>query len=138
MKKSNFFRRGLCLLLAFVLVAGYLTPAGAVESDAGLTFGIEQIGNDAVSAELPLAKVENTAEAEKDMNEMVRVSIQLEQASTLDAGFRVKGAKSLLAQGTEQGHGVRGSPSPARVTKFLESHILISPGGVLNSWSDSS
>ena len=92
MKKSNFLRRGLCLLLAFVLVAGYLTPAGAVEPDAGLTFGIEQIGNDAVSAELPLAKVENTSEAEKDMNEMVRVSIQLEKASTLDAGFRVKGS----------------------------------------------
>ena len=92
MKKSNFLRRGLCLLLAFVLVAGYLTPAGAVEPDAGLTFGIEQIGNDAVSAELPLAKVDNTAEAEKDMNEMVRVSIQLEQASTLDAGFHVMGS----------------------------------------------
>ena len=52
MKKSNFLRRGLCLLLAFVLVAGYLTPAGAVEPDAGLTFGIEKIGNDAVVAVL--------------------------------------------------------------------------------------
>ena len=91
MKKSNFLRRGLSLLLAFVLVAGYLPAAKAVENDTELSFGIEQIGNEAVSAELPLAQVETATEPEADMNEMVRVSIQLEKASAMDAGFLVKG-----------------------------------------------
>ena len=80
-------KRMITLLLAFVLVAGYLPAVKAVENDTELSFGIEQIGNDAVSAELPLAQVQNHTESEADQNEMVRVSIQLEKASTMDAGF---------------------------------------------------
>ena len=38
MKRANFFRRGLSLLLAVALLAGYLIPAGAVESDSDLKF----------------------------------------------------------------------------------------------------
>ena len=91
MKKNDLFRRALSLLLAVVLVAGYLVPARAEESGSELRFGIEQIGNDAVSAELPLTVVSDEKQNSPDMAEMVRVSIQLEKASTMDAGFELKG-----------------------------------------------
>ena len=61
MKKTNIFCRVLSLLLAFVLVAGYMIPARAVEAETGLKFGFQQIGNDAVSAELPLAQADRAA-----------------------------------------------------------------------------
>ncbi len=91
MKKINFLRRGLCLLLAFVLVGGYLFPAGAVETGSELKLGIEQISNDVVSAELPMAQTNRAEQNQPDMNETVRVSIQLEKASTMDAGYELKG-----------------------------------------------
>ena len=91
MKKNDLFRRALSLLLAVVLVASYLVPARAEESGSELRFGIEQIGNDVVSAELPLAVVSDEKQNSPDMAEMVRVSIQLEKASTMDAGFELKG-----------------------------------------------
>ena len=97
MKKTNIFCRVLSLLLAFVLVAGYMIPARAVEAETGLKFGVQQIGNDAVSAELPLAQADRAGQTSVDMNEIVRVSIQLEKASTMDAGFELKGFVSDIA-----------------------------------------
>ena len=90
MKKTNFFRRGLSLLLAFALVAGYLVPAKAVENGSELKLGIEQIGNDSVSAKLPMAQANSAEQSKLDMSEIVRVSIQLEEASTMDAGFELE------------------------------------------------
>ena len=97
MKKHPYFRRGLCLLLAFVLAAGYLFPVGAAENTAELKLGIEQVSNDTVSAELPTAQISSAGQNEPDMNETVRVSIQLEKASTMDAGFELKGISANSA-----------------------------------------
>ena len=91
MKKTNFFRRALSWLLVLALVAGYLIPAGAATSGSELRLGIEQIGNDAVSAGLPMAQTERADTSEPDMNEIVRVSIELQKAPTMDAGFALEG-----------------------------------------------
>lgn len=92
MKRANFFRRGLSLLLAVALLAGYLIPAGAVESDSDLKFGIEQISNDSVSAKLPMAQAGSANQSlltQGDPDEIVRVTIQLKKASTMDAGYEL-------------------------------------------------
>ena len=97
MKKTNFFRRGLSMLLVLVLAAGYLIPAQAVETGSEYRLGIEQIGNDAVSAELPMAQTTGADDPQPDMSETVRVSIELEKASTMDAGFALKGISADAA-----------------------------------------
>jgi len=88
MKKTTLVRRGLALLLAFVLTAGWLVPAQA-QTGSELKLGIEQIGNELVSAGLPLVQMDREDPVTPDLNETVRVSIQLEKASTMDAGFKL-------------------------------------------------
>ena len=96
MKKSEVLRRVLALALVVTMVAGFAVPAGAADAGSELRFEIEQIDNSAVSGALP--NEGNTAGenllsdlAESDSNEIVRVSIQLEKAATIDAGFQLYG-----------------------------------------------
>ena len=93
MKKTELFRKVLSLLLAVTMLAGLALPAGAVTADSELRFELEQIDNSAVTAE-PLNQMgtlNNSAETLKDPNEVVRVTIHLEKASTISAGFELKG-----------------------------------------------
>ena len=93
MKKSELFRKVLSLLLAVVMLAGIALPAGAVSADSELHFDLVQIDNSAVTAQ-PLNQMGNLNDhsgSAKDPNEVVRATIHLEKASTISAGFELKG-----------------------------------------------
>ena len=92
MKNSNLFRRMLALLLVVTMLAGYAIPAEAVGGKTELRLELEPLDNSAVTAE-PLNHMgslnEQTASADPD--EIVRVTIHLEKAPTIGAGFEMEG-----------------------------------------------
>ena len=86
MKNRNVIRRIVCLVLAAALLAGFAVPVRAAD---GVKVSFEQIDNSAVCAKLPGRNpVELSGEqcpyADTDL---VRVSIVLEKASTIEAGY---------------------------------------------------
>ena len=98
MKCNGIFRRALAMLLAVAMLAALALPAGAVEADTGLYYEIEQIDNSAVTAERPIEQMGSLNDQNQlsgmdaqDPDELVRVSIQLEKAPTINAGFQLKG-----------------------------------------------
>ncbi len=128
MKKTELFRRVLVLLLVVTMLAGYALPAGAVGADNELRFELEQIDNSAVTAERPMQQM-GTLDQESMLsgvgeaypNEIVRVSIQLEKAATIDAGFQLMGIGSNAAamhyrDGLEQ--------TQKDLTASIERHVL--------------
>lgn len=94
MKQNRGFRRVLSLILAAAMLAGFWLPVGAVEADSDLYYEIEQIENSAVTAALPMEQMGSVGNGSSNSglnpNEMVRVSIQLEKAPTIDAGFETR------------------------------------------------
>ncbi len=95
MKNNGIFRKVLSLLLVATMLAGFALPAGAAENSGELQFEIEQVDNSSVTASLPMTQMGGTSTfsstEELDPNETVRVSIQLEKAATIDAGFQLMG-----------------------------------------------
>ena len=92
MKHATFFKRFLSLLLVLALMAGNVLPGMALEigkDETGkTTVSFTRVDNDRVSASLrPNGRTENTVEAEYAATDVVRVSIILEKASTIKAGF---------------------------------------------------
>lgn len=90
MKLMQILRKALCLLLVVSLLAGFALPAGAAMSHGLVQFELEQVDSSAVTAERPIMGP-LSGQTNVNENEMVRVSIQLEKASTIDAGFSLKG-----------------------------------------------
>ena len=90
MKLMQILRKALCLLLVVSLLAGFALPAGAAMSHGLVQFELEQVDSSAVTAERPIMGT-LSGQTNVNENEMVRVSIQLEKASTIDAGFSLKG-----------------------------------------------
>ena len=92
MKHAAFFKRFLSLLLVLAMIAGNVLPGMALEigeDETGKTnVSFTRVDNDRVSASLrPNGRTENTVEAEYAATDVVRVSIILEKASTIKAGF---------------------------------------------------
>ena len=86
MKNSSFPARMLSLLLAVAVLFGLASPAGAAASSNTLRY--QQVDNSSVSANLLHPADQETDEAPQYSDtDIVRVSIVLEKASTLDAGF---------------------------------------------------
>ena len=84
MKKK--LKQLLALVLTLAVVMGFALPAAA--ADPGPRVTIEKVSNDAVTAEPEM----HTAETKEDTpqyadTDMVRVSITLAGASTVDAGY---------------------------------------------------
>lgn len=94
MKQKQTFRRVLSLFLLVAMLAGFATPMQAAGSSSDLALEFEQIDNESVTAKLPMeamGKVKaSDSIADASGSEMVRVSIQLEQAPTIDAGFEIQ------------------------------------------------
>ena len=95
MKESKLFRKVLALLLVVTMLAGFALPAGAVDAGSELRFELERIDNSAVTAD-PLNKMGSLEDlaasaSAADPDEIVRVSIHLEKAPTIGAGFRLQG-----------------------------------------------
>ena len=87
--RNRFTTRLISMLLVFVLLAGFVFPASAVAGN-GISFNL--IGNSAVSNPLRPQQNETTQSTMVyDDNEIVRVSIVLTQAPTLQAGFSTQG-----------------------------------------------
>ena len=99
MKQNRIFHRALSLFLLVAILAGFAVPIRATKASSDLPLEMEQIENSSVTAELPrepMGSMPNGAStgaasggAASD-DSMVRVSIQLEKAPTIDAGFEIK------------------------------------------------
>ena len=80
----------LSLLLAVAVLFGLASPAGAVASSNTVRY--QQVDNSSVSANLLHSADQETDETPQYSDtDIVRVSIVLEKASTLDAGFSTMG-----------------------------------------------
>lgn len=95
MKESKLFRKVLALLLVVTMLAGFALPAEAVDAGSELRFELERVDNSAVTAD-PLNKMGSLEDlaasaSAADPDEIVRVSIHLEKAPTIGAGFRLQG-----------------------------------------------
>ncbi len=94
MKQNAFLKRFLAVALVCALMAGYVIPGLAITTDESgkpiVTF--TKVDNSSVSASLtPGGKSDLTEEALYADSDVVRVSIILEKASTIEAGFQVMG-----------------------------------------------
>ncbi len=84
--KQHLPKKLLSLLLVVALLAGFAVPVGATGETGGIRF--QQTDNSAVSGSLLTEAAEpESNEPDYEPTDMVRVSIFLEDASTLDAGF---------------------------------------------------
>ena len=89
MRSNNVTRRLLSLLLVLCMVSAWILPAGALESGSGIK--VTQVSNDRVSADL-FGKDPVELEAEEPQyaeTDVVRVSIFLDRAGVIDAGYSV-------------------------------------------------
>lgn len=94
MRQHNVFRRALSLLLVLAMLAGFVYPVEATGANSKPRFELEQIENSAVTAQRPMnhmGTVSTEDTGSLNMDQIVRVSIQLEKAPTIDAGFALKG-----------------------------------------------
>ena len=83
-------KKVLAVLLTLVMVFSLVLPAAAANKPEEV--GFEQIDNSAVKTDLSGRVVEGTAEAPQySSSEIVRVSIVLEGASTIEAGYSTSG-----------------------------------------------
>ena len=87
--KMHPMKRLLSMLLALAIVSGFYVPTHAAEAPAGGgTVTIEKVDDDEVSATLLNRVEEDTQEVQTlAANEIVRVSIVLEEEATMAAGF---------------------------------------------------
>lgn len=104
MKNSSFPARMLSLLLAVAVLFGLASPAGAAASSNTLRY--QQVDNSSVSANLLHPADQETDEAPQyDDTDIVRVSIVLEKASTLECrlfhyGHCAERCRHALPQGS--------------------------------------
>ena len=100
MKMNSFWKRVLSLVLVLALLASNV-PAMAMGSTVGMDnvngsdIRFTKVDNDRVSASLtPDGRTEHTEQPQYADTDMVRVSILLEKASTIEAGFSPMGIAS--------------------------------------------
>jgi len=94
MKKERLFKRVLSVALVASMLLTFNVPAVAAENEGvteGLTF--EQVDNSAIESSLLLDESEVVTDSanQYEEDEIVRVSIVLEQASVIDAGYSAEG-----------------------------------------------
>ncbi len=103
MKHANPLKRAMSVLLALVLAMSLVTPAWAAESTVYSSNGVtwEKVDNDVLGTKLPLKEVDQKDEAQTYADtDVVRVSIVLKDASTIEKGFTADeiAAGSIKAQ----------------------------------------
>ena len=103
MKHANPLKRAMSVLLALVLAMSLVTPAWAAESTVYSSNGVtwEKVDNDVLGTTLPLKEVDQKDEEQTYADtDMVRVSIVLKDASTIEKGFTADeiAAGSIKAQ----------------------------------------
>lgn len=83
----------LALVLALVMLLSCSVPAGAVETADGTKVSFEQVDNSVLGSNRPEDRVVDTKTNETSYrdSDMVRVSIVLEDASTIKRGFSIDG-----------------------------------------------
>lgn len=86
--KKQLSKRLTALLLAFAICFSYALPAGATGTGK-LDVAFQQVDNSEVSSSIPADRVVQEVEQEPSYKDTdtVRVSIMLEDASTIEAGF---------------------------------------------------
>lgn len=84
-------QRFLAWALVIVMVAGLAVPASALESSAGrIPLTLEAVDADTVTAAPPMQQMSSTQTPTDQAAGMVRVSIVLEKAPTLEAGYSMQ------------------------------------------------
>lgn len=91
MGKNTMLQRFLAWALVMVMVAGLAVPASAQESGAGrIPLTLEAVDADAVTAAPPMQQMSGTQASTDHATGTVRVSIVLEKAPTLEAGYSMQ------------------------------------------------
>ena len=84
-------QRFLAWALVIVMVAGLAVPASALKSSAGrIPLTLEAVDADTVTAAPPMQQMSSTQTPTDQAAGMVRVSIVLEKAPTLEAGYSMQ------------------------------------------------
>lgn len=118
MKREQLFKRVLSIVLVLSLLAAYAVPVSAT-GNGKVTF--EKVDNSAVSGSL-LTEQEDLETNEPDYadTDMVRVSIVLEDESTIDAGYPTKG---IAANSAATAYREKLEETQMDVTKAIEAAI---------------
>ena len=91
-------QRFLAWALVMVMVVGLAVPANALErSDGRIPLTLEAVDADAVTAAPPMQQMSSTQALTDHATDTVRVSIVLEQAPTLEAGYSMQGIAANAA-----------------------------------------
>ena len=91
-------QRFLAWALVMVMVTGLAVPANALErSDGRIPLTLEAVDADAVTAAPPMQQMSSTQALTDHATDTVRVSIVLEQAPTLEAGYSMQGIAANAA-----------------------------------------
>ena len=91
-------QRFLAWALVMVMVPGLAVPANALErSDGRIPLTLEAVDADAVTAAPPMQQMSSTQALTDHATDTVRVSIVLEQAPTLEAGYSMQGIAANAA-----------------------------------------
>ena len=107
--RGNIMKRLLCVILVIAMVTAYAAPVYAADN---VTVTFKQVDNDKVSATLTDREPVELPEEEAPYadTDVVRVSIVLEKAGTIEAGYHEHCGKcrgNELPQRTGQGSGFR-------------------------------
>ena len=86
--RGSFMKRLLCVILVVAMIAANAIPTYAAEHE---TASFQQVGNDRVSASFFDKEAAELPEEEDpyDARDVVRVSIILEKAGTIEAGYSI-------------------------------------------------
>ena len=87
MKNKGLLRRVLAIALTVAMLAGFAIPAGATGTDNVRSLTFEKVDNGEVNAKLSLSAAEEEETPLYSDDDVVRVSIVLEDESTVAAGY---------------------------------------------------
>ena len=97
MAKSKLSKRLLVLVLSLVMLMSLALPVSAVEPGENSGLKVEKVDNSLVSADLSEREVSQKEEPTYQPDDIVRVSIVLEELPTLEAGYAAAGISENTA-----------------------------------------
>ena len=131
MKNTSLFRRLLSVVLVLAMVGSMMVPAATAETtrSSATTQELELISIDAGTLEShKLGKTEAPDASQKDVEyaatDVVRVSIVLDKASTMDTGFQLKGiAANAEAKSYREGLRADQTAMTAKIEKAIRGKL---------------
>ena len=124
MKNSPLYRRLLSVVLAFAMVIAVLTPTSLAKAAGGVNtrreLELTPIDPETVNSRRTGRNAQKIEKEPYGLLDVVRVSIVLEKASTMDAGFRLDGiADNAAAKSYREGLRADQAEMTARIEKAI-------------------